>query len=119
MKWEDKVTAKIKRKLGIDEKETSQDTLIKDYIYDTFVDIINYTNASSYNLAYDSTLIDCVVALYRRRGVEGAISRSAGGVREEYSTSNVIAPIIASKLPQIIRNPGYKYPSTRFDYPKE
>ena len=35
MKWEDKVTARIKRKLGIDEKDTSQDTLIQDYIYDT------------------------------------------------------------------------------------
>lgn len=118
-KWEDKITSRIKRKLGINEKDVSQDDLIKDYINDVFIDIMNYTNASSYNLSYDPTLIDCVVALHRRRGVEGAISRSAGGVNEHYSSSNVIAPIIASRLPQILRSTDYRYSKNRFDYPEE
>ena len=119
MKWEDKVTTKIKSRLEIDNTNTEYDALIKDYIYDTFVDIINYANADSFRKEYEPTLIACVVALWRRRGVEGTISRSAGGVSEHYDNSVVIAPIISSKIPQIIRPLGHTYPSTRYDYPKE
>ena len=119
MKWEDKVATKIKNRLEIDNTDTSQDSLIKEYIYDTFVEIINYTNADSFKKEYEPTLISCVVALWRRRGVEGTISRSAGGISEHYDNSVVIAPIIASKIPQIIRPLGHIYPSTRYDFPKE
>lgn len=119
MIWIDKVTAKVKRRIGIDEKDTNYDTLIKDYIEDTFMEIINYTNANSFNKSYEPTLIDCVVALWRRRGVEGTISRSTGGVSESYDSSIVIAPIISSKLSQIIRPLNYTYSSERYEFPKE
>ena len=119
MEWIDKVTAKIKRRIGIEESDTNYDNLIKDYIEDTFMEIINYTNANSFNKSYEPTLVDCVVALWRRRGVEGANSRSAGGVSESYDSSVVIAPIISSKLPQIIRPLNYSYSSERYEYPKE
>lgn len=119
MNWEDRVTARIKRVLGIEENETNYDNLIKDYINDSFIYIMDYTNAEKFSKSYESTLIECVVTLWRRRGVEGSTSRSAGGVSESYDSSIVVAPIIASHLVQYIRPTNYQYPDTRYDYPKE
>lgn len=118
MLWIEKTTAKIKRRLDIDDSDATCDNLIKDYIDDVLREIVEYTNSNGYNTCYDNTLIRCVVALWRKRGVEGSTSRSAGGISDTYLSDDEISSLITS-LPQIMRPIGYTYSKTRFDYPKE
>ena len=114
--WEKKILIRIKTRLGIETSDTKKDELLRDYIKDSFVEIVRYTHSNSYDLSYDSKLIQCVVFLYNKRGVEGVVSRNANGISDNFDTALEIAPILAT-MPQNIKPVGYKYSSNRFEYP--
>ena len=84
--WEKKILARIKTRLGIETSNTKNDDLLKDYIKSSFDEIIVHTQSNSYDLSYDNKLIQCVVFLYNKRGLEGVVSRSANGISDDLST---------------------------------
>jgi hypothetical protein len=114
--WEKKILARIKTRLGIETSNTKNDDLLKDYIKSSFDEIIVHTQSNSYDLSYDNKLIQCVVFLYNKRGLEGVVSRSANGISDDFNIALEIAPILAT-MPIRIKPNGYKYSNNRFDYP--
>lgn len=114
--WESEILKRIKIRLGIDVMDSKKDDLLKEYIKTSFDEIINHTNSNSYDLSYNNKLIQCVVFLYNKRGIEGVKSRSANGLNDDYDSVLELAPILAT-MKQIIRPSGYKYSSNRYDYP--
>lgn len=115
--WEKNILKRIKVRLEIESSNTKKDDLLKEFIRTSFDEIINHTNSNSYDLSYDSKLIQCVVFLYNKRGIEGVKSRSANGLNDDYDSVLELAPILAT-MKQIIRPSGYKYSRNRYDYPQ-
>ena len=114
--WEKKILTRIKIRLGIETSDTKKDDLLKEYIRSSFDEIMIHTQSNSYDLSYDTKLIQCVVFLYNKRGLEGVVSRSANGISDNFDIALEIAPILAT-MPIKIRPIGYKYSNNRFDYP--
>ena len=114
--WEEKILKRIKIRLEINIMDSKKDDLLKEYIKTSFDEIINHTNSNFYDLSYDNKLIQCVVFLYNKRGIEGVKSRNANGLNDDYGNVLELAPILAT-MKQIIRPSGYKYSSNRYDYP--
>lgn len=114
--WEEKILKRIKIRLDINIMDSKKDDLLKEYIKTSFDEIINHTNSNFYDLSYDNKLIQCVVFLYNKRGIEGVKSRNSNGLNDDYGNVLELAPILAT-MKQIIRPSGYKYSSNRYDYP--
>ena len=114
--WENEILKRIKLRLGIATSDTKNDDLLKEYIRTSFDEIIDHTQSDKYNLKYDSKLIQCVVFLYNKRGIEGVVSRNANGISDDFNIALEIAPILAT-MPINIKPSGYKSSSNRFEYP--
>lgn len=114
--WIERINAKVQRRVP-ELAHTENQQLLQDLIDDAFTQIILHSNANEYNMAWDNILVNCVVTLYNYLGMEGSISRWASGIRDEYSSSNILSSILSNNIPPYIRPSGYKYKSTRFEQP--
>lgn len=110
---------KIKTKIGNKNKELQDnDDLLEDLIEDAFYEIMEHSNANSYNLAWDRVLVQAVLEKYNTIGIEGSISRNSGGVVDTFASTNVSSPTISRNITPFIRPSGYAYSNTRFNYPE-
>lgn len=92
--------------------------LLSDLVDDAFHQIMRHSNASAYKREWDNVLVNCVVTLYNYLGVEGSTHRSAGGISDDYESSNILSPILSRNIPTYIKPLGYVFPDTRFDMPE-
>lgn len=111
--------ANIKRKVTLRVVDLNDnEELLTSLITDAFYQIMLHSNASSYKKEWDNILINCVVTLYNYLGVEGSTHRSAGGISDDYESSNILSPILSRSIPTYIKPVGYSFPDTRFDMPE-
>ena len=112
--WKTNITKRIVTRVP-ELKENTE--LLNELLEEAFVDIMNHSQATSYNKSWDSTLVTCVVTLYNYSGMEGSTNRSANGVSDTYESSDILSPILSRKIPHYIKPSGYTLPDTRFNMP--
>ena len=115
--WLERISLKVQRRVPDLSAEHNQGWL-NDLIEDAFTQIVTYAKADKYDTAWDSLLVNCVVALYNYSGMEGSTSRSADGIRDVYESSNILSQLLSRNITPNIKPSGYKFNPNRFNFPK-